>query len=252
MTWNINQFVFAKSYETGLVAQAITVKVRDLVFLVTRSMSVKTGCSVDGTNIWFFKDKTLKRIKLLKASTLLQDSRRPGAFYSIEQDGVIEYRISDFGNKIRKYRKWPISFDGNHICNKQQRSLPLFLILANLVFVPRGLSTGLALIDNNELVRLLQDAPEDWSSGTIKGNILRNSSNLPLNARNEMVILNVGIPGKTRRLFAIGTQEKSSIEKGLELIKVSAEIFGFLYLAIFLTGLRRFQFKEAVSKHTII
>lgn len=106
-----------KSVEIGLVAQAITVKIRDLLFLVTRTIAKNAGCSVAGTNIWWFKDETLKHLKLLKASTLLQDSRRPGAFYSIENDGVVEYRITDFANKIRKHRKWSISTNGNHICN---------------------------------------------------------------------------------------------------------------------------------------
>lgn len=72
-------------------------------------------------------------------------------------------------------------------------------------------------------MRLLQNEPDDGSSGTINGNIPKNSSNLPFNAGNGMVVLNVGIPGKTRKLLAVATQEKSSIQKGLDLIKVSAE-----------------------------
>lgn len=114
--------MFIKSVEIGLVAQVITVKIRDLVFLVTRSVSEKAGCSVFGANIWWFESVTLKHLKVLKASNLLQDSRRPGAFYSIEYDGVVEYRIT--GNKIQRHRKWSISVNtGNYICNNTQKCI---------------------------------------------------------------------------------------------------------------------------------
>lgn len=94
------------------------------------------------------------------------------------------------------------------------------MILENTVFVPRGLGTGLALINNNEVVRLLQEELDDIKA-TISGGIVKNVSALPFNANNEMVVVNVGNPEKTRKLLVVATQEKSSIEKGLDFIKVS-------------------------------
>lgn len=112
--WNGHQFKFTKSFETGFVVQAITVEVRSLVFIVTRSVASKITCTVQSANIWLFKNDTLKQIKVLKPSNLLQASRRPGTFYSKEANDVIEYRITDFGYKIRKYRKWSsVSNDGS-------------------------------------------------------------------------------------------------------------------------------------------
>lgn len=113
--WQENRFQFVRSLEIGLIAQTVTVKVRDLVFIVTRRMVQNKSCEVDGTNIWLFQDQALNRIKQLKESHLLQSSRRPGAFYSVETDGVAEYRITNFGQTIRKYRKWYIRSDGNQI-----------------------------------------------------------------------------------------------------------------------------------------
>lgn len=104
--WNDSQFVFTRPIETGLFVQTITVKTGRFTFLVTRS-TIKGACTVYGTNMWIFQNQTLKWIKLLKTSQLLRSSRRPGAFYSIEPNAVVEYRI--IHSKIRKYRKWPLN-----------------------------------------------------------------------------------------------------------------------------------------------
>lgn len=125
--WNDNQFVFMKSVKTGSTAQIITVGINGLMFLVTRSTPRKKICTVNGTNIWLFQEQTLKRIKLLKMSTRLQDSRRPGTFYSIESEGVVEYRITSFGQKIRKYRIWSMPNNGNYIFNNNLKFFIVFL-----------------------------------------------------------------------------------------------------------------------------
>lgn len=96
------------------------------------------------------------------------------------------------------------------------------------------------MINNNELVKLIQNETDDDFKTTINGSFAENSTNLPFNAANGMVVLNVGIPGKTRKLLAVATQEKSSIHKGLDLIKVSAKIPKF------------FKFNNFINRYTKI
>lgn len=98
----------------------------------------------------------------------------------------------------------------------------LCVLAATSVFVPRGLNTGLALISDDELVKLLQEETGEVFKGVLNGTVSRES--IPVNAKNEMVVLKVGIPSKTRNLIAFATQEKSSIEKGLDLIKVYEDL----------------------------
>lgn len=85
------------------------------------------------------------------------------------------------------------------------------------------------MISDNELVKLLEDEPDEWYSlnmnNTLNGAVVKEPDlTFPVNAKSEMVSLNVGILGKTRTLIAFATQEDGSIEKGLDLIKVQAEI----------------------------
>lgn len=219
---NNNQFVFINSTEIGLINQVITIKLGKIVFLVMRNTVSSALCNVNGTNIWLFQERTLKRLKQLKTSKLLQNSRKPGTFYSIEHEAVVEYKITDFGRKIRKYRKWQIDGKTEYLCCYYYYYLFILDPTMNLTFVPRGLNTGLALISNDKLVKLVQDGSvtSDDVKGTLNGAIARNDSRLPLQAGNEMVVVSVGVPGKTRRLLAVAAHEKSSIKKGLDLIKV--------------------------------
>lgn len=80
---------------------------------------------------------------------------------------------------------------------------------------------GLALVRNGELVKLVQDEPEERHSfkGILNGTYVIEPFGYPING-NEVVVLNVGIPGKSRGLVAFATQENSSIGKGLDLVKV--------------------------------
>lgn len=70
-------------------------------------------------------------------------------------------------------------------------------------------------------MRLLQGRSDEELRETINGTLIKDdNTTLPVGSDRNILILNVGIPGKTRPLIAVATQEESSIQKGLDLIKV--------------------------------
>ncbi|KAK4887110.1 hypothetical protein RN001_003381 [Aquatica leii] len=213
LSWSEENFHEIGIVETGSTSQIITVFDGSLVFLVSRSNVYVRGCKYSGTNVWKFEQGDLIPLYKLEDHKLLQESLVPGTFYAMSKDFVIEYHIlTRKETNVKIYRKWKIDTD-------------------NLVFVPRGLGTGLALSSGVKIFKLLRkDVKNEENYGYetdayIRGEIVTEENGfLPGYKDGDMVVLNVGYTNEKRSLAGVALHEETSVKGKFDFIKIYEDV----------------------------
>lgn len=146
---------------------------------------------------------------------------------------VPNYYLEDFfciSNFPSPCHRWDDHYllNGNNSTYNVEFSIKLVLttpFLGNLTFVPRGIGTGLAVRNGARLYHLIRNEPPHFDNfehdipPTIVGRVIRREI-LPGYHTEEILPMRVGAPDSTRVLVAVATREESTVEKGVDLIKV--------------------------------
>ncbi|XP_071055796.1 uncharacterized protein PF3D7_1120600 [Onthophagus taurus] len=203
--WNYQTFSENVVFKTGTLQQLITVKSENKIHLI----GISTNCYMPKTNLWVFEQNLINNHQSLDQVNLLQESLIPNTFYGITQNEVREYKINEKSD-IFVYRKWKIN--GND----------------NMVFIPNGLKTGLALRDGQKLIKLERNDDEMIEFGidvqeTILGRTEIVKNRFIPGKNGEIVVFNVG--GNKKVMVAVSNREGSSIKTKSDSIKIYSNIF---------------------------
>ncbi|XP_063908275.1 uncharacterized protein LOC135126252 [Zophobas morio] len=135
-----SRFRYIKDIHFGPIAQIVSVRSNDLLYLVIRNQPFYSTCKTQGTNLWQLKDDNFENLLNIEDQDLLQESLEPGTFYGLRKHVITEYKILPNLASAIRYRKWEVRED-------------------NMAFVPRGLATGLSLRTGKKLINLHRDYP---------------------------------------------------------------------------------------------
>ncbi|KAF5288824.1 hypothetical protein FQR65_LT11939 [Abscondita terminalis] len=214
--WAESNFTQIAIVDTGSISQMITVNDKDLVFLVGRSNKYVGGCRYSGANVWKVAEGNLIPLYKLDDARLLQESLVPGSFYVMTQEFVIEYHLTTTKEtNIKILRKWNIT------------KIPS---IDNLIFVPRGLGTGLALSDGFKLYKLLRksvshsDYKFEIDAFVREEIVVEDNSFLPGFKNGNVAVINVGVEGGRKSLAAVATHEETSVKVKLDSIKIYEDV----------------------------
>ncbi|XP_017787326.1 PREDICTED: uncharacterized protein LOC108570026 [Nicrophorus vespilloides] len=213
--WAEHGFQHLRYIQTGLISQVITVRDGDFLFLITRSDVVFTNCSIENSNIWKFEADDLMLLYNLGDQILLQDSLKPGTFYTMDKDAVNEFLLTTvIETDLRKIRRWYIPTE-------------------NAAFIPRGLKTSLAIRNGRKIFYLntndVVDMAESYDAVVIGNVTVQEMHLLPGRNGGELLRLNVGYP-RRRTFLAYASHEETSVRGRLDFIKIYEDILtGTLY-----------------------
>lgn len=142
----------------------------------------------------------MQHIYGLDHAVLLQKSKIPGTFYTLNSDAVTEYKLfyEEEETIVHPYRKWNIP-NSNYTFNAHDHKLGLSLRNADtIVKLSRRETTG---------------TEPDYTTSTITGNVsLERNRFLPPPQQGEIVFMEVGVPGNSFKLTTVTVHEETRVQ----------------------------------------
>ncbi|KAL3267035.1 hypothetical protein HHI36_011177 [Cryptolaemus montrouzieri] len=204
-TFDNDVFVRKNKIQMGEIDQIVTVFDKEVTYFIVKTIQ-NSKCDTEETTAWIYQNNTVQKIQTIENQQLLQESLVPSTFYGLNKFGVTEFRIDTTqAIPVYAYRKWKLHED-------------------NMAFVPRRLSTGLAMRTGEKLIRLLrkdQILHNEIHFTNIRGKMeITENHVLPGRNNNKIEVIKVGPKAMRKSLLAVILDEEPVIASNLNTIKI--------------------------------